>query len=174
LIRAGRAPELNLDWVTPTLAIGGGFPSSAVSHLAEQLKVRAVVDVRSEDRDDEALLVRHGIAFLHLPTDDFCAVSPPMIEDGVAFALGHIQRGERVLVHCKEGIGRSVTLSLCILCALGAEPLDAMRLIKDRRVHASPNPPQFEAWSAWLRGRGIEPPHFDDFAAIAYRHLGSG
>ena len=167
----------NLSWITDELAVGGSFPAERAVELAAAHRVRAVIDLRDESRDDEAVLVRHGIAFLHLPTLDHGAVSPAMLAEGVAFASRHLDRAERVLVHCEHGIGRSATLALCILVARGMEPLDALELAKTRRTLVSPSPAQYECWVAWLRtfpkaGRPRpEPPSFEAFAAIAYRHL---
>jgi hypothetical protein len=166
----------NLSWITAQLAVGGSFAASDAEPLASILGIRAVVDLRVEACDDEAVLCRHGVAFLHLPTEDHCAVSQAMLNDGVAFAGRHIERGERVLVHCEHGIGRSATLALCILVSRGMEPLPALALAKDRRALVSPSPAQYEAWTEWLRDRkrGRDPawdiPDFDAFTAIAYRH----
>lgn len=165
------SPALNLDWIAPDLAVGGAFPPEAVERLARDEGVRAVIDLRAEGRDDAALLDAHGVRFLHLPTEDHCAVSQPMLDAGAAFAAEHLARGERVLIHCREGIGRSVTLALCVLADQGGEPLAAMTQVKDRRYYASPSPAQYEAWAEWLRRRGLAPPDFQAFAAIAYRHL---
>ena len=167
----------NLVWVTPNLAVGGSFPGEKAATLAQALSIRAVVDLRAEVRDDEAVLRRHGIRFLSLPTPDHYAVTAPMLREGVAFANRHLDRGERVLIHCEHGIGRSATLALCVLVDRGLAPLDALELAKSRRARVSPSPAQYEAWAAWLRRRraGLEAawevPGFDAFAAIAYRHL---
>jgi len=163
--------HLNFDWLNPMLAVGGYCPREAVERLAREHAVRAVVDLRSEACDDAGLLEAHGLAFLHLPTDDLCAVTQASLDAGVAFAAAHRDRGEPVLIHCQHGIGRSVLLALCVLVDAGMDPLDAMRLTKDKRAVASPSPAQYEAWAEWLRRRRTEPPHFDQFAAIAYRHL---
>jgi predicted protein tyrosine phosphatase len=167
----------NLSWITDHLAIGGSFPAERAEALAREHAVKAVVDLRSEDRDDEAVLHRHGIALLHLPTDDHHAVSLPKLDDGVAFACAHLDRGERVLVHCEHGIGRSATLALCVLVAQGHDPLAALELAKTRRALVSPSPAQFDCWTRWLalHGRSVsagwEVPSFEAFKAIAYRHL---
>jgi hypothetical protein len=167
----------NLSWITDHLAIGGRFPPERSEHLAQALHVRAVIDMRSEDCDDAAILERHGIAFLHLPTDDHGAVTSAMIEQGVGFARPHLQRGERVLVHCEHGIGRSATLALCIMVDSGFAPLDALALAKDQRALVSPSPAQYTGWTQWLarlrqaRGLTWEIPSFTAFKAIAYRHL---
>jgi protein-tyrosine phosphatase len=159
------------SWITPELAVGGSFPQAAAEALAREHGVSAVVDLRSETCDDEALLRRHGVNLLHLPTDDLCAVDQPMLDRGVAYVTAALDRGARVLIHCEHGIGRSVTLALCVLVRRGFAPLQAMEAIKTARRVASPSPEQFEAWSAWLGRHGYPPPSFDAFKAIAYRHL---
>ena len=164
--------EPNLTFVTDHLAIGGSFPVERAEHLARALAIRAVVDLRDEACDDPAALERHGLAFLHLPTLDHHAVSQAMLDEGAAFVGSHLDRGERVLVHCEHGIGRSATLALCVLAARGHDPLGAIALAKDRRALVSPSPAQYEAWAAWLARHGLPPaPPFEAFAAIAYRHL---
>ncbi|NNM71855.1 protein-tyrosine phosphatase family protein [Enterovirga aerilata] len=167
----------NFSWITDHLAVGGRFPSERAEALAREYAIRAIVDLRSEDRDDEAVLHRHGVALLHLPTDDHQAVSQPMLEDGVAFVRPYLDRGERVLIHCEHGIGRSATLALCVLVERGFDPLEALELSKSRRALISPSPAQYHAWTEWLarfahaNRSNWEIPSFDAFKAIAYRHL---
>ena len=162
---------LNLSWITPELAVGGSFPAERAEQLARTLGVSAVVDLRAEACDDEALLKRHGLTLLHLPTKDHCAVSEEMLAEGVAFVVDRLEAGERVLIHCEHGIGRSALLALCVLVAQGLPPLQALETAKARRELVSPSPAQYEAWAAWLRKRRTEPPSFNEFAAVAYRHL---
>ena len=163
--------DLDLDWVTPTLAVGGAFRTAEIG-LLFACGVEAVIDLRSEACDDAVELGRAGLAFLHLPTDDHQALSQAQMDRGVAFGAVRLGAGGKLLVHCREGIGRSVTLCLCLLVHGGVPPLDAMRMIKRARPWASPSPAQFDAFSAWLVRRGAEPPPFEALAAIAYSHLG--
>lgn len=169
----------NLSWLTPTLAVGGSFPSERIEFLTRHHAIRAVIDLRVEACDDSAELHRHGAASLHLPTEDYCAVSQQMLSEGVRFALAHLDRNERVLIHCEHGIGRSPLLALCVLVACGRTPLDALSLAKDRRAVISPSLAQYEAWAVWLEqrrtsyGSSWQVPDFDTFARIAYRHLAS-
>jgi rhodanese/phosphatase family protein len=168
---------LNLDWVTPRLAVGGSFPTAAAEHLARVLGVRHVVDLRVEACDDERVLREHGIELLHLPTQDMCGVSLPMLDDGVAWVTDKLARGAKVYVHCEHGIGRSALLALCVLVAEGRPPLDALALAKRARRRVSPSPEQLEAFRAWLAARAdrtgerIAVPSFDALAWIAYAHL---
>lgn len=168
---------LDLDWVTPQLAVGGSFPAEAAEHLARELGVRHVVDLRAEACDDEVVLRRHGIELLHLPTQDACAVSQRMLEEGVAWALEKLERGLKVYVHCEHGIGRSALLALCILVERGDRPLQALSRAKGARRRVSPSPEQLHAFRSWLVGRHertgepADVPSLDDLAWIAYSHL---
>ena len=77
----------------------------------------------------------------------------------------HVDRGEKVLIHCQHGIGRSPLLALCVLVDHGLEPLDALTLAKDRRAAVSPSRSQYEGWANWLRRRGKDAPDYHSFGA---------
>jgi len=166
--------KIVFSWITDALAVGGRFASEHAEQLAQEHRISAVVDLREEDRDDEHVLRRHGISFLHLPTPDNFGVSRAMLDDGVEFTNLHLDAGQRVLIHCEHGIGRSALLALCVLVDRGMDPLAALALAKDRRAVVSPSQAQYEAWAVWLRAHGHAVPHFGGFAAIAYRHLHAG
>jgi hypothetical protein len=131
---------------------------------------------RSSSASGEEVLRRAGIELLHLPTD-VCACSPEHLELGVSWVRRHLAAGERVLVHCQWGIGRSALLSLCVLVALGCPPVDALLHAKNRREKLSPSPDQLRAFLEHARihrersGARWPVPDFEEVARIAYRHL---
>jgi predicted protein tyrosine phosphatase len=161
-------------WVTDDLAVGGCFPIEQAGALAREHGIGAIVDLRQEDCDDEVRLRAAGIDFLHLPTLDLEPASVQMLEAGVAFARERIRHGQKLLIHCQHGIGRSALLALCVLVDQGWEPLDALARAKDRRAAVSPSPSQYRGWARWLEHRGKTPPDFHSFGCIAYRHLANG
>jgi protein-tyrosine phosphatase len=140
-------------------------------HLAEVQQIRAVVDLRAEDCDDEALLRDAGIDLLYLPTPDFEPAAYEHLETGVAFVREHLARGRKVLIHCQHGIGRSPLLALCVLVDHGWLPMDALVHAKGRREVISLSRAQYEGWAAWLGSRGIAAPDYHTFGCVAYRHL---
>lgn len=168
---------LNFDWITPRLAVGGSFPAHAIERLAAEHGVGAVVDARAEAVDDEAAMARHGIDFLHLPTDDNFALSDADLAAGVDWVSAHLDAGRRVLIHCEHGIGRSALLALCVLVARGEAPLDALERAKSGRARVSPSQHQYEGWARWLAkhratvAAAWDVPDYDAFGRIAYRHL---
>jgi protein-tyrosine phosphatase len=169
--------DFSFDWVNDQLAIGGRWPDDAVEELARREGIRAIVDLRAEDRDDEALLRRYGIDFLHLPTLDTAAISTQMLDQGVRWVRERLDRGDRVFIHCQHGVGRSALLALCTLVAGGSEPMAALDRIKAARPVVSPSPAQLEAYRSWLEryraqsGRHFEIPSANALARVAYAYL---
>lgn len=170
----GAAWEPEISWLTEHVAVSGCFPMDYVPQLAHTHRIRGVVDLRDEDCDDEQLLAAAGIRFLHLPAPDLQPASPAMLDRGVAFARKHIELGERVLIHCQHGIGRSPLLALCVMVDQGMEPLAALEQAKQRRMRVSPSEAQYRGWVEWLRRHGHPVPDYHSFGCIAYRHLAQG
>ena len=166
----------NFDWIDDRLAVGGSFPMEAAEQLARQERIGAVVDLRNERCDDEALLRVHGLELLHLPTQDCCAIAIRMIDDGVAWVRSRLDAGTSVLIHCEHGIGRRALLALCTLVAGDTDPLDAMNRLKAARPVASPSAEQIEAFRSWVgrwkqrTGARWEVPSFDALAWVAHAY----
>ncbi len=97
-IKELRPHELNLSWVTDSLAVGGAFRPQDVRRLRAE-GVTAVLDLRAEATDDPALLARHGIRFLRLPTPDTHAPAQEDFDRGVDWVLEQQAAGQKVFVH---------------------------------------------------------------------------
>jgi predicted protein tyrosine phosphatase len=164
----------DFHWLTDGMAVGGCFPIERADELRERHGIGAIVDLRAEDCDDEAQLRAAGIELLHLPTPDLEPASHRHLERGVGFVRQRREEGDKVLIHCQHGIGRSALLALCVLVDEGWEPLAALAHMKDRRAVVSPSRSQYDGWARWLESRGVEPPDYHSFGCIAYRHLAKG
>jgi hypothetical protein len=166
-------PDFN--WLHPDLAVGARVPPEAVAVLARRCAFRRLVDLRAEEKHDTALLRRHRIELLHLPTPDMRPVSLAMLWTGVRWVGEGLSRGERVLIHCRYGIGRSILLAACVLVSQGHTACAALEIIKKARAVASPSPDQLRAllcWSVeWYDESQAPCPEltWDDLARIAYR-----
>lgn len=168
---------LDVDWVTPELALGSRFDDAHVERLARDLGILHVVDLRIEACDDERLLRTHGIELLHLPTEDVCAIEDGMLREGVAWVNARLEREGRVLLHCAHGIGRSALLALCVLVARGDAPLDALARAKSARPVVAPSPEQLASFIRFCSDLRAERktawaiPSLRELAEIAYRDL---
>src|SRR5438309_11414726 len=160
---------MDLSWVTAQIAVGARFAMEEAAALRAD-GIARIVDLRSECCDDEEVLRTHGVLLLSLPTNDCCAVSQQMLDDGVAWVRTQLSEGHRVYIHCEHGIGRSVLLSLCVLVDLGSEPLAALAHVKRSRQQASPSPAQLDAFRNWVsrRAEGFSVPSLDALGRIAW------
>ncbi len=130
--------RLNMSWITPYLAVGGRILPGDIHRLAAA-GVTRVVDTRSEHKDDEAALAAAGIELLYLPTPDTHPLSLDELGTGSHWANQQIVQGQRVLIHCEHGVGRSVLLTAAVLVARGMSADQAMALIMRKRWQAAPN-----------------------------------
>ena len=130
--------QLNMSWVTDSLAVGGRVRPQDIRRLA-QAGVSAVVDTRSEHQDDPAQMGAEGIALLLLPTPDTYPLSIEQLQEGTTWVNAQIAQGKRVLIHCEHGVGRSVLLTAAVLVTQGMSADDALDLVQRRRWQAAPN-----------------------------------
>lgn len=135
--------RLNMSWVTTNLAVGGRVLPRDIPRLAKS-GVTAVVDTRAEHKDDEKALGAHGIALLYLPTRDTFPLTVDQLERGADWINEQIGQGQRVLVHCEHGVGRSVLLTAAALVEQGMGAHEAMTLVQRRRWQAAPNHRQIQ------------------------------
>lgn len=130
--------QLSMSWVTPQLAVGGRIRPQDIGRLARS-GVTCVVDTRSEHKDDESALAAEGIHLLYLPTPDTQPLSLVDLRRGAEWVNQQIAAGNRVLIHCEHGVGRSVLLTAAALVAGGMSAHDAVHLVQRRRWQAAPN-----------------------------------
>ena len=130
--------RLNMSWVTPQLAVGGRVRPEDIGRLARS-GVTCVVDTRSEHKDDEQALAAEGIRLLYLPTPDTQPLSLEDLRRGADWVNQQLTSGDRVLIHCEHGVGRSVLLTAAALVAGGMSAHEAVDLVQRRRWQAAPN-----------------------------------
>ena len=99
-----------------------------------------------------------GMQWLHLPIADQHAPDHRFdggwAQSGPAL-IDRLREGQRVLVHCRGGLGRAGTVAAWILMAFGCGSDDAIRLVRSERRGAIETAAQVE----WLKARnGLNPP----------------
>lgn len=90
----------------------GGWPDEA----SPEIDGAAILDLTCE------LPRRRDGAYLCVPTWDGTAPTLDGLERAVAWAVERREAGERVLIHCAHGRGRSVTVLVAALVAAGLHP----------------------------------------------------
>ncbi|HLI09260.1 MAG TPA: dual specificity protein phosphatase [Ktedonobacteraceae bacterium] len=130
--------QLNMSWITDHLAVGGRIHPKDIPSL-ELLGITAVVDTRSEYRDEAELMEQAHIQLLLLPAPDTYPLTVEQLFTGSRWVQEHMQHGGRVLIHCEHGVGRSVLLTTAVLVYGGMSAHEALQLVQKKRWQASPN-----------------------------------
>ena len=110
------------------------FGATALVTLIEQHEIDAL-----EVRDIGDVCRRHGIEFIHIPIKD---VSTPNTKFEAPWAIvgeglrSRLRNGFNVAIVCKGGLGRTGTIGARLLIELGADPTDAVRMVRKARPGA--------------------------------------
>jgi protein-tyrosine phosphatase len=89
---------------------------------------------------DNDVTPRPGLVYAQLPLKEFGEADPSDVKRAVDWLEAHA--GERrLMVCCRAGMGRSVSMVIAYLCCVkGMDYAGAVRLAKERRPGASPIP----------------------------------
>ena len=120
------------SWITDNLVVSGAISDDHFVDLA-QMNVRAIVDVRSETQDDSKLLNNFGIDYLNIPVLNHYSPTQDQLDSSTAWINERFENNRKVLVHCQEGVGRSVTLACAVLMLDGYTVKGSIEHIRSQR-----------------------------------------
>lgn len=130
------------DWLDLDLA---AWRKSGVDTVLSLLTADEERDLNLTEENAAAQI--HGMRFLSLPIPDR---QTPASQVAVASALKEVDadlsRGKSVLVHCRQGVGRSGVIAACLLSAHGIDPQTAIERISSARGVAVPETSEQRVW----------------------------
>ena len=130
------------DWLEDEI---GGWREAGVDVVASLL-----VDDEVEDlglTEEPAQAVAHSMRYVSLPIPD--RETPPSQKAAITVArqlADELERGHNVVVHCRQGIGRSASIAALVLAVGGLGPEDALRRIRDARGLEVPETEPQRVW----------------------------
>lgn len=132
---------VRLTWINNNIAISPAFDKADLIKI-RQTGIDAIVDVRSEYQDDEALIRESGMEFFHVAVDDRYTPTQEQLESILDFVNPLLGQDKKILIHCQNGYGRSPLVAIAILVKRGMSVADAVRLLEDKHPAASFTPQQ--------------------------------
>ena len=137
-----RRPEpLDLAWLTTDLAIGWA-PSQSQWGAMFATGIGAVLEIREEDADDEAVFIAHSIPYRREEVPDQGAPTLSELHAMVGWIRERIDERRKVLVHCRHGLGRSAMVACATLVALGFPLNVAYPMLRKARPDVALSPSQ--------------------------------
>jgi len=121
----------NMSWINKQIAVSGAFMDGDIAVLKKE-GIKAVLDIRSERRDNERLLKKQGMDYLRVKVKDTFSPSYNQLKKAINFVQPLLDKGDKILIHCQNGCGRSPLFAVAILALQGIETSEALQLIKKR------------------------------------------
>lgn len=154
----------NFFWFTENNIAGMERPGTY--HALEQdlnfLKAKGIEVVISLTLDSlqRELLGQYDFELFHIPMADGDAPTIPQIEKFVNYVNYSLSNGQRVLVHCGAGYGRTGTMFACYLVSLGYPATKAISEVRKKRPQAIENKLQeqrINEYESYLKERRNKP-----------------
>ena len=140
--------SLEIAWVTSDLAISRA-PAPDEWQLVSAEGIDSVADLRAGERVDAELVERHGLRYASFPVEDGAAPSPGGLRRLAGWVADEIEAGRAVLIHCREGRGRSVLAAGAALRELGYGVANAYALVRRAQTGATLSEVQIAALAAY-------------------------
>jgi len=117
--------------ITGHLAVGNAEDVKSPHKL-----MSVVLNVAAENKIDPP----PGKTYDWIPFREYVEADPILLDEAVRWLERH-EKGNRLLICCRAGMGRSVSVAIAYLClAKGMPYQEALKLVCERRPGASPLP----------------------------------
>ena len=134
------------DWLGDEIRSLKSYGVDAVVSLLEREEVDEL-DIAEE----QALCEAGGVSFLSFPIPDRGV--PPSSREALEFArsvLNLLRSGKSVVIHCRQGVGRSSLMAACVMALAGVPVEEAFGKIETARGCPVPDTPEQRRWVARL------------------------
>tara|TARA_Y100001949_G_scaffold151232_1_gene136871 strand:+ start:643 stop:1146 length:504 start_codon:yes stop_codon:yes gene_type:complete len=134
--------------ITNNIIISGEYTQNDVFTI-QKLGVKCVIDMRSESIFDQSLFESIGINYFNIPVDNYFAPELDQIDNAIEFINSNISVDNNILIHCKEGVGRSSLIIIAYLITTGLDLFESMEIVQSNRWGANLNSIQFQKLKKW-------------------------
>jgi protein-tyrosine phosphatase len=123
-------PEYPIKWITENIAVGYAPRSRADLETIRSQGISAIVNLCAECYDLHELEKSANFEVYYLPIPDEGAPEMEYLEKTLTWIEECIANGNKVLIHCRYGIGRTGTLVIAYLFKRGFSLRQALNKIK--------------------------------------------
>ncbi len=129
--------QYTIEWITDQLAAGYATLSYEDLAFVREQNISAIVNLCGEFCDLYEIQEKNGFEVHYLPVLDECAPDMASLEKALEWVEEKIEAGQRVLVHCRFGMGRTGLLVFAYLLRRGMNLKAITRKLKHYRATPS-------------------------------------
>lgn len=122
-----------VTWINEEIGAGSAPMSYDDLDLIRETGISAIVNLCGEYCDLHEIEEGSGFAVYYLPIQDECAPDMVALKKALWWVDEQLAAGEKVLVHCRFGMGRTGTFLLAHLMHRGMDFKHAEKLLKKTR-----------------------------------------
>jgi protein-tyrosine phosphatase len=130
------------DWLEDEIQ---SLKRSEVDALVSLLEREEVVEL--DIAEEQVLCEANGISYLSFPIPDRNV--PPSETEALNLSRSlsnYLREGKSVVIHCRQGVGRSGLIAACVLALGGLSVDEAFQRIEEARGCPVPDTPEQRAW----------------------------
>ena len=136
------------DWLEDEMS---SLKDAGVDTLVCLLEESEMKELELEKEEDYSK--RIGIDFLHFPIADRSTPASTMAAKNLIERLRNLlNQNKRIVIHCRQGVGRSSMVAAAILIYEGLSPDEAFTIIEHSRGCPVPDTAEQRHWVERLRG----------------------
>jgi hypothetical protein len=130
------------DWVDDEIR---SFRSAGVDILVSLLTPDEVADL--ELSHEESASRANGVQFLSFPiADRGVPNSKAAVAELTTQLASQIAAGKKIVIHCRQGIGRAALIAICLLIHFGLDPATAIQRVSEARGCPVPETAEQKSW----------------------------
>jgi protein-tyrosine phosphatase len=129
------------DWLDEEM---GAWRMAGVDTVASLLTADEAAEM--ELGEEETASLRNGMEFAPFPIPDRTAPSGPAVHSFVDGLFVRLRRGESVVVHCRQGVGRAGLIAVALLIEAGLGPEEAIERVSKARGVSVPETAEQRVW----------------------------
>ena len=99
----------------------------------KKLGIKCVLDMRSEIKFEKQEFDSIGIDYFNIPVDNFYPPNKKQTLDAINIIDTYIKSNQKILIHCKEGVGRSPFILIAYYITKRQDLYESIKLIKSKR-----------------------------------------
>ena len=124
--------NFDITHIDENIYLSGQYNKYDLLHI-KKIGIKCVLDMRSEIKFEKQEFDSIGIDYFNIPVDNFYPPNKKQILEAITIIDTYITSNQKILIHCKEGVGRSPFILIAYYITKRQDLYESIKLIKSKR-----------------------------------------